>query len=120
MLTQTQLAELLTELGQPAYRAGQILDWIYKKRARSWDEMSNLPEPLRDGLAEKYPLRLLKHTLTKGSADTTRKFLLELSDGRYVETVLIGDDHLRLGSQYRGAPDYGFYFRPRSSDQKTR
>lgn len=89
MLTKDQLTELLAEQGQPAYRATQILDWIYKKRARSWEEMSNLPEPLREVLAEKYPLRPLKHTLTKGSKDTTRKFLLELADGRYVETVLI-------------------------------
>lgn len=89
MLTKTQLADLLAEFGQPAYRATQILDWIYKKRARSWDEMTNLPESLRVVLAERYPLRPLKHTLTKGSKDTTRKFLLELEDGRYIETVLI-------------------------------
>ncbi|MDB4461784.1 23S rRNA (adenine(2503)-C(2))-methyltransferase RlmN, partial [bacterium] len=89
MLTQSQLAELLAGHGQPSYRATQILDWIFKKRAKSWDEMTNLPESLREDLAEKYPLRPLKHTLTKGSKDTTRKFLLELGDGRYVETVLI-------------------------------
>ncbi len=89
MLTKTQLADLLAEFGEPAYRGTQILDWIYKKRAQSWDEMTNLPESLRVALAERYPLRPLKHTLTKGSKDTTRKFLLELSDGRYVETVLI-------------------------------
>ena len=89
MLTQNQLAGLLESQQQPAYRATQILDWIYKKRASSWDEMSNLPESLREILAEQYPLRPLKHTLTKGSADTTRKFLLELADKRYVETVLI-------------------------------
>jgi len=89
MLTKTQLADILAEFGEPAYRGTQILDWIYKKRARSWDEMTNLPESLRVALAERYPLRPLKHTLTKGSKDTTRKFLLELSDGRYIETVLI-------------------------------
>ena len=89
MLTRTQLAELLEEQDQPAYRATQILDWIYKKRARSWEEMSNLPPALRTALAEKYPLRPLTHTLTKGSADTTRKFLPELHDKRYIETVLI-------------------------------
>lgn len=89
MLTESQLAGLLAEFGQPAYRATQILDWIYKKRARSWEEMTNLPESLRAVLAERYPLRPLRHILTKGSKDTTRKFLLELADGRYVETVLI-------------------------------
>ncbi len=89
MLTQSQLAELLEEQGQPSYRGAQILDWIYKKRARSWEEMSNLPPALRSALAEKYPLRPLTHTLTKGSEDTTRKFLLQLPDQRYIETVLI-------------------------------
>lgn len=89
MLTQSQLAELLEEQGQPSYRGAQILDWIYKKRARSWEEMSNLPPALRSALAEQYPLRPLTHTLTKGSEDTTRKFLLQLPDQRYIETVLI-------------------------------
>ncbi|MDB4460032.1 23S rRNA (adenine(2503)-C(2))-methyltransferase RlmN, partial [Akkermansiaceae bacterium] len=89
MLTQSQLSERLVDHGQPSYRAIQILDWIYKKRAKSWDEMTNLPESLRVDLAEHYPLRPLKHALTKGSEDTTRKFLMELADGRYVETVLI-------------------------------
>lgn len=89
MLTKSQLAELLEEHGQPAYRATQILQWIYEKRAQSWDEMSNLPAGLRASLAEKYPLRPLTHSLTKGSADTTRKFLLQLPDRRYIETVLI-------------------------------
>ncbi len=89
MLTLSQLAELLEEQGQPSYRGAQILDWIYKKRARSWEEMSNLPPALRSVLAEQYPLRPLTHTLTKGSEDTTRKFLLQLPDQRYIETVLI-------------------------------
>ena len=89
MLTLSQLSQRLVDHGQPSYRAIQILDWIYKKRAKSWDEMTNLPESLRVDLAEHYPLRPLKHTLTKGSEDTTRKFLMELADGRYVETVLI-------------------------------
>jgi len=89
MLTQSQLTELLEEHGQPSYRGTQILDWIYKKRTNSWDEMSNLPGDLRTALSEQYPLRPMSHTLTKGSIDTTRKFLLQLPDERYIETVLI-------------------------------
>lgn len=89
MLTRDQLDKLLSEIGQPSYRSTQVLDWIYKKRARSWEEMTNLPEALRVALAEQYPLRPLLHTLTKGSTDTTRKFLLQLPDERYIETVLI-------------------------------
>ena len=89
MLTKSYLTTLLSELGQPAYRVGQILDWIYKKRVTSWEQMTNLPPTLRESLAEKHPLRPLTHTLTKGSRDTTRKFLLQLPDERYIETVLI-------------------------------
>ncbi|HAE20087.1 MAG TPA: 23S rRNA (adenine(2503)-C(2))-methyltransferase RlmN, partial [Verrucomicrobiales bacterium] len=55
MLTQSQLSERLVEHGQPSYRATQILDWIFKKRAKSWDKMTNLPESLRVDLAEQYP-----------------------------------------------------------------
>ena len=79
----------MAEKRQQAFRTTQILDWIYRKRARSWQEMSNLPPALRDDLEATFPLRPLQHTLTKGSADTTRKFLLQLPDKRYIETVLI-------------------------------
>ena len=87
MLTQSQISESLVEHGQPSYRATQILDWIFKKRAKSWDKMTNLPESLRVDLAEQYPLRPLIHTLTKGSEDTTRKYLMELADAHKLIVV---------------------------------
>lgn len=89
MLTKLQISEILAAEGQPAYRGKQILEWIYRKRVRSWDQMSNLPESLRARLAGQISLQPLAHVLTKGSQDTTRKYLLELPDQRYVETVLI-------------------------------
>ncbi len=89
MLTRSQLSNLLEQHAQPSYRVNQILDWIYKKRVHSWEGMSNLPSELRESLSADFPLRPLSHVLTKGSRDTTRKFLLKLADGRYVETVLI-------------------------------
>lgn len=88
-LPKSSLEELMRELGQPAFRAGQILDWIWKKKADSIDAMSNLPTELRDRLAETHRLHALKLAQTHGSADTTRKFLFKLHDGRYVESVLI-------------------------------
>jgi 23S rRNA (adenine2503-C2)-methyltransferase len=75
--------------GQPAFRAGQILDWIWKKKAGSVDAMSNLPATLREKLAASFRLHALDHSQTQGSGDTTRKFLFKLHDGRYVESVLI-------------------------------
>jgi 23S rRNA (adenine2503-C2)-methyltransferase len=83
------LAEWLQEHGQPAFRADQILDWVWRKRVGSMDEMTNLPVALRARLAADFRLSALEHTHTQGAADTTRKFLFRLHDGRYVESVLI-------------------------------
>lgn len=83
------LEAFLADRGQPAFRAGQILDWIWKKKAASIEAMTNLPAPLRQELAASARLHALEHTHTQGSADTTRKFLFRLHDHRYVESVLI-------------------------------
>ena len=58
-LTGETLASLSARLaahGEPVFRAKQILDWLYKKRVRSWDEMTNLGKPLRAWLAETFEL----------------------------------------------------------------
>ncbi len=83
------LAAWLEQAGQPAFRAKQILDWIWKKQVTSIDAMTNLPAALRETLATSFRLSSLEHTHTQGSEDTTRKFLFKLHDGRYVESVLI-------------------------------
>lgn len=92
----------LAERGEAPFRARQILDWVYKKRARSWDEMSNLGKPLRAWLAETFDLSPATLVLGKQSADVTDKLLLELRDGCLIETVIIrapqegvGLDHSR-------------------------
>ena len=88
-LSHEELTSWLKEQGEPAFRANQILDWMWKKKADSIDAMSNLPAALREKLASSFRLSSLTHTHTQGSADTTRKFLFKLHDGRYVESVLI-------------------------------
>ena len=88
-LSHEELASWLKEQGEPAFRANQILDWIWKKKADSIDAMSNLPATLREKISSAFRLSSLTHTHTQGSADTTRKFLFKLHDGRYVESVLI-------------------------------
>lgn len=91
LLSQTPeiLESLLTEKGQPNFRARQILDWIWKKQVGSIDEMSNLPQELRTELSNNFKLHPLHHSSVSGSEDTTRKYLFKLDDGRYVESVLI-------------------------------
>ncbi len=83
------LAIWLKAANQPTFRAQQILEWIWKKKVSSYDAMSNLPAALRTKLAESFRLSSLEHSNTQGSADTTRKFLFRLHDGRYIESVLI-------------------------------
>jgi len=79
----------LVQHGEPAFRARQVLDWLYKKRVRSWDAMTNLGKPLREWLASKYDLLPARLVETRGARDVTDKLLLELSDGALIETVII-------------------------------
>jgi len=96
------LSARLAERGEPAFRAKQILDWVYKKRARSWEEMTNLSKPLRAWLDETFELMPVTLVLGKQSTDVTDKLLLGLGDRSLIETVIIrvpqegvGLDHSR-------------------------
>jgi len=88
-ITSDELEACLKEWGAPAYRAGQVLDWLYKRRVASWDAMTNLPKPLRAKLAETFSLHILELVRKQGAADTTQKFLWRLPDGALIESVLI-------------------------------
>jgi len=87
--TLESLTERLQARGEPAFRAKQILEWVYKKRARSWDEMTNLSKPLRAWLSETFDFLPAQLVLNKQSADVTDKLLLELGDHSLIETVII-------------------------------
>lgn len=87
--TLDSLSDRLRARGEPAFRARQILDWLYKKRVRSWEEMTNLPKPLRVWLAETFELLPARLVLNRQSEDVTDKLLLELGDQSLIETVII-------------------------------
>lgn len=87
--TLDSLTARLAERGEPAFRAKQILDWLYKKRVRSWDAMTNLAKPLREWLASQYDLAPARFVATQAARDVTDKLLLELWDGAFIETVII-------------------------------
>lgn len=88
-LTPQALSSWLKDQGEPAFRAAQILEWVWKKKVSSYDAMTNLPASLRSKLLASFRLSPLTHADTRGAADTTRKFLFRLHDHRYVESVLI-------------------------------
>ncbi|MEM8954774.1 MAG: 23S rRNA (adenine(2503)-C(2))-methyltransferase RlmN [Verrucomicrobiota bacterium] len=75
--------------GEKRYRAGQILEWVYGKRAEGVGEMSNLGKGFRERLDESFALHTARVVERQGSEDATRKYLLRLHDGRHVECVLI-------------------------------
>ena len=88
-MTLPEVTALVKELGQPAFRGKQIFTWLHKGAA-SYEEITNLPKPLREALAEKYPIYAPKPVRKQESArDGTIKYLWELSDGNCVETVLM-------------------------------
>jgi 23S rRNA (adenine2503-C2)-methyltransferase len=87
-----QLHELegsVRALDEPVYHATQIAEWLYKKRAASFDEMTDLPRKLRLQLAEQFSFGKIGVVRVLGAQDTTRKFLFRLSDEALIESVLI-------------------------------
>jgi 23S rRNA (adenine2503-C2)-methyltransferase len=83
------LKEDFRRLGLPGYRADQVFHWIYKKAAREFAEMVNLPKHLLQVLAGNYELNAFPSTREFISRDGSRKYLLTLTDGNKVESVFI-------------------------------
>ncbi len=84
-----ELKTFIAELGEPQFRGKQVFEWIYKG-AESFDDMSNIPKSLRDKLAEVSVVggvKICEKYVSK--IDETRKYLLQLNDGNYIESVLM-------------------------------
>jgi len=82
------LRQRLADAGEPAYRAGQVWEWV-ARGARSYKGMTNLPAALREWLAAEVPLSTLAVKAEARSDDGTVKALFETSDGRPLEAVLM-------------------------------
>lgn len=92
ILSDLTLAELRAELermGERPFRAVQIFDGLYKKRAASFEDMTTLPKPLREKLAAQFSFVTLEPVDRRAAPDGTTKVLFRLQDGEHVETVLI-------------------------------
>ena len=88
-MTLPEMSAYLKELGQPAFRAKQVYTWLHKG-VRSYEEMTNIPQALRQLLAEKAPIcppEVIRKQ--ESQKDGTIKYLWRLSDGNCVETVLM-------------------------------
>src|SRR6185436_12014221 len=91
-LSQGELSQLVTELGEPSYRGQQIFTAIQKRRVSSLDEITDLPKDFRLKLSEQAAISTLKLESRYLSTDGTRRYLLRTHDNRPVETVFIPEE----------------------------
>lgn len=89
-LTKDELTQKITEMGEKAFRATQIYDWLHVKRITDFTQMTNISAQFRDRLSENFCVKSLKikKRLVSG-IDNTVKYLYGLPDGEAVESVLM-------------------------------
>lgn len=85
----SEMETLIKSLGQPAFRAKQVFQWIYKG-VTDFEQMTNIPKTLRDRLIGDCVIgRLQILEVQKSKTDGTRKYLFELADGSVIESVFM-------------------------------
>ena len=92
-LRREEIADMLSAIGQPAFRAKQVFSWLHGKRAGTFEAMTSLPAALRTQLSEKCEIVTLSERRRQTASDGTVKFLFELADGNTIESVLMRHDY---------------------------
>jgi 23S rRNA (adenine2503-C2)-methyltransferase len=87
-----ELRERFSADGVPAYRADQVMSWLYKHKIDDFERMTDLPQEFRDWLAVHWQSRALEVTKHQISVDGTRKLALETRDGKLIEAVIIPEE----------------------------
>lgn len=88
-LTYKELENWFLLQGEKKFRASQVWDWLYVKRVRTFDEMSNLSKDTIKNLNEAFLFAPLEEIVVQESQDGTIKYLFELPDKHMIETVLM-------------------------------
>jgi 23S rRNA (adenine2503-C2)-methyltransferase len=87
-----ELTALMERLGERKYRAAQVFQWLHRRYAASFEEMTDLPKALRDRLSQELRLQPPAIDQVQQSSDGTRKYRLRTTDGRFVEAVYMPDE----------------------------
>jgi len=87
--TTEELIAAVSALGAPAFRGRQLAQALYKRQARTWDALPELPRDLCARLAEHYDLACCRVRSLQAAPDGTVKYLLDLPDGEVVESVFL-------------------------------
>lgn len=90
--TLDELKVVVKEMGLPGFSAGQIADWLYKKKAGSIEEMSNLSKKARAQLSERFDMGLTPSSKVQTSADGTKKYLFPAHKNLFVEAAYIPEE----------------------------
>ena len=88
-LRRDEMAALLAAEGEPAFRARQVCQWVYRRQAATVQQMTDLPEALRQRLQTQVYVSSLSLLRQQRSEDGTEKLLFGVEDGNRIETVLI-------------------------------
>ena len=86
-LNTDELRALVQRNSEPAHRGNQLAEWVYRHKARTFEEMTNLPDKLRARLSNEYEVGCSQTLTVQHSRDGTIKLLLAMGDGAKVETV---------------------------------
>jgi len=87
--TLEDLEQYFLSIGEKKFRASQVFEWLYRNKATSFDEMTNISLKLIEKLKEDFTIEVIHLKIKKESIDGTIKYLFELKDGSLIETVLM-------------------------------
>ena len=90
--TPDELKEIALKVGLPAFTGKQIAQWMYGRKVRSIDEMTNISKVGRERLKEEYSLGVTLPSACQVSSDGTKKYLFPVGEGNAVEAVMIPDE----------------------------
>ena len=90
--TPDELKEIALKAGLPAFAGKQLAQWLYVRKVRGIDEMTNISKVGRERLKEEYSLGLTLPSACQVSSDGTKKYLFPVGEGNAVEAVMIPDD----------------------------
>ncbi len=91
--TLQMIKDYMISLGEKPYRSSQIIEWLYRKKVKTFDEMTNISKSFIEQLKKDFVLDTIELSHMQKSSDGTMKFLYKLSDGNLIECVLMNNEY---------------------------
>ncbi len=91
--TEDMLKEYFTSIGEKPFRSSQMIEWLYRHKIKSFNEITNMKKSIIERLNNDFTFGQLECVTNQISSDGTQKFLFKLEDGNLIETVLMNHDY---------------------------